>query len=125
VPDIQLQPLYPGDQYVDWIGVTGYWTVNGPHTYSSLFLPTLLDIRKFTEKPFLIAETGVQPGANQVASVNALFNAVATHDDILGFVWYDYNRQGDWRLENRPPVQAAFKSAVAASEFGFTVSATR
>lgn len=125
VPNIQLQPLYPGDQYVDWIGVTGYWTVNGPHTYSSLFLPTLLDIRKFTAKPFIIAETGVQSGSNQVSSVNALFNAVATHDDILGFVWYDYNRQGDWRLENRPAVQAAFKSAVAASEFGFTVSATR
>ncbi|HZU58061.1 MAG TPA: glycosyl hydrolase [Actinocrinis sp.] len=125
VPNIQLQPLYPGDQYVDWIGVTGYWTVNGPHTYSSLFLPTLLDIRKFTAKPFIIAETGVQAGSNQVASVNALFNAVATHDDILGFVWYDYNRQGDWRLENRPTVQAAFRSDVAASEFGFNVGAAR
>ena len=125
VPDIKLQPLYPGDQYVDWIGVTGYWTVNGPHTYSSLFLPTLLDIRGFTNKPFIIAETGVQAGANQVSSVNALFKAVATHEDILGFVWYDYNRQGDWRLENRPTVQAAFRSAVAASQFGFTVSATR
>jgi len=125
VPNVKLAPLYPGDKYVDWVGVTGYWTVDGPHTYSSLFLPTLLDIRQFTEKPFIIAETSVQAGANQVASVDALFNAVKTHDDILGFVWYDYNRQGDWRLENRPGVQAQFKADAASSKFGFDVSTAR
>jgi mannan endo-1,4-beta-mannosidase len=125
VPDVRLQPLYPGDKYVDWIGVTGYWTPLGPHTYGDLFLPTLLDIREFTNKPFIIAETGVEPGANQVSSVNALFNAVRTHDDILGFVWYDYDRQGDWRLENRPDVQSAFKSDASTKLFGFDVSAVR
>jgi hypothetical protein len=125
VPNVKLQPLYPGDGYVDWIGVTGYWTITGPHTYSSLFLPTLLDIRNFTQKPFIIAETSVQAGSNQVSSVNALVSAVKTHDDILGFVWYDYDRQGDWRLETRPTVQSAFKSGVTSSLFGFDVSATR
>jgi len=124
VPNVPLQPLYPGDKYVDWVGVTGYWTNTGPHTYASLFLPTLLDIRNFTQKPFIIAETSVQAGASQVASVNALFSAVKTHADILGFVWYDYNRQGDWRLENRPTVQTAFASGAASSLFGFDVSAT-
>ncbi len=124
VPNVALQPLYPGDKYVDWVGVTGYWTNTGPHTYSSLFLPTLVDIRDFTQKPFIIAETSVQAGTNQVASVNGLFSAVATHADILGFVWYDYNRQGDWRLENRPTVQSAFASGAASSLFGFDVSAT-
>jgi hypothetical protein len=125
VPNVKLQPLYPGDSYVDWIGVTGYWTTLGPHTYSTLFLPTLLDIRQFTNKPFIIAETGVQAGAGQVSSVNELFDAVKTHDDILGFVWYDYNRQGDWRLENRPDVQAAFASNASGSLFGFDVSAAK
>lgn len=125
VPDVKLQPLYPGDAYVDWIGVTGYWTENGPHTYGQLFLPTLLDVRQFTNKPFIIAETGVEAGANQDSSVNALFDAVSTHADILGFVWYDYNRQGDWRLENRPDVQAAFRTNAATSLYGFDASAMR
>jgi hypothetical protein len=125
VPNVKLKPLYPGDAYVDWVGVTGYWTINGPHTYGSLFLPTLLNIRTFTGKPFIIAETSVQAGTNQVSSVNALFDAVKTHPDILGFVWYDYNRQGDWRLETRPTVEAAFKTGAASSLFGFDVSTTR
>jgi glycosyl hydrolase family 26 len=125
VPDVKLQPLYPGDAYVDWIGVTGYWGVIGPQSYGTLFLPTLLDIRQFTQKPFIIAETSVEPGTNQVSKVNALFNAVKTHDDILGFVWYDYDRGGDWRLENRPQVQAAYNSNASNSLFGFDVSAVR
>jgi hypothetical protein len=125
VPNVQLQPLYPGDAYVDWIGVTGYWTPTGPHTYASLFLPTLLDIRQFTQKPFVIAETSVLAWASQLSALNELITAVKTHADILGFVWYDYNRQGDWRLENRPTVEAAFKSGVASSLFGFDVSAAR
>jgi hypothetical protein len=125
VPDVKLQPLYPGDAYVDWIGVTGYWTALGPHTYSTLFLPTLLDVRQFTQKPFIIAETSVESGANQISSVNGLFDAVKSHEDIVGFVWYDYDRQGDWRLENRPSVQSVFKSDASSSVFGFDVSTAR
>ncbi|MBS2964921.1 hypothetical protein KGA66_17830 [Actinocrinis puniceicyclus] len=126
VPDVKLKPLYPGDAYVDWVGVTAYWSSSGgPHAYSTLLLPTLLQIRTFTDKPFIVAETSAEPGTNQVSSVHALFNAVETHPDILGFVWYDFHRQGDWRLENRPTVQAAFRSEATSSQFGFTVSATR
>ncbi|MGH3417902.1 MAG: glycosyl hydrolase, partial [Actinocrinis sp.] len=126
VPSVKLKPLYPGDAYVDWVGVTAYWSSSGgPHTFGTLLLPTLLQVRGFTQKPFIIAETSTEPGTNQVTSVTALFDAVRTHDDILGFVWYDYNRQGDWRLENRPTVKSAFKSGAASAHFGFDVSTTR
>jgi hypothetical protein len=125
VPNVPLKPLYPGDAYIDWIGVTGYFTPTGPRTYSTLFLPTLEDIRTFSQKPFIIAETSVLVGANQVTSVNELTTAVKTHEDIIGFVWYDYDRQGDWRLETRPTVEAAFKTGVSSSLFGFDVSTAR
>jgi hypothetical protein len=122
VPDVSLKPYYPGDDYVDWAAVTGYWTENGPHTYGSLYLPTLEQIRTFTQKPFLVAETSVEPGTNQSASLKALFQAVEQHADILGFVWYDFDKGGDWRIENRPSLLAQFKSEAAAGGFGFTVS---
>ncbi len=122
VPNVQLAPYYPGDAYVDWVGITGYWTNNGPHTYATLYLPTLLEVRKFTQKPFLISETSVEPGADEVASVKGLFQAVEQHPDIIGFVWYDYDKGGDWRLENRPDVESEFRKDVAATDFGFNVS---
>lgn len=125
VPTVALKPYYPGDAYVDWAGVTGYWTVFGPHTYATLFQPTLLQIRQFTQKPFLIAETSVEAGANEAASVKALFQAVHANPDIIGLVWYDYDRQGDWRLENRPDVESAFRTAAAGPDFGFDVSVAK
>ncbi|HWG23581.1 glycoside hydrolase family 26 protein [Actinospica sp.] len=125
VSNVQLKQYYPGDTYVDWAGVTGYWTADGPHTYSSLYLPTLDEIREFTEKPFIIAETSVEAGTDEDQSLKDLFNAVDQHSDILGFVWYDYNKGGDWRIENRPALQSEFQQELTTGEFGFTLSGVK
>jgi hypothetical protein len=122
VPDVQLKQYYPGDAYVDWVGVTGYWTQDGPNSYDSLYLPTLEEIREFTQKPFIIAETAVQSGSNQSRSLSDLFSAVEQHSDILGFVWYDYDKGGDWRIENRPSLLSQFQQALGSGNFGFLAS---
>ena len=125
VPNVQLKSYYPGDAYVDWVGVTGYWTQQGPYTYGTLYLPTLNEIREFTEKPFIIAETAVEAGSEQAQSLRDLFQAVEQHSDILGFVWYDYDKGGDWRIENRPSLMTEFKEQLASGDFGFTVSGVK
>jgi hypothetical protein len=39
---------------------------------------------------------------------------VTQHPDVLGFVWFDYNKQGvDWRVESRPVVRAAVAGDIA------------
>lgn len=43
------------------------------------------------------------------------------HPDILGFVWYDYDKGGDWRIENRPSLESQFRSDLASDGFGFDV----
>ena len=123
VPDVQLKSYFPGDAYVDWVGVTGYWTQPGPNTYGSLYLPTLEEIREFTQKPFIIAETSVASGSNQSRSLTALFDAVEQHADILGFVWYDYDKGGDWRIENRPSLMTQFTTDLSQGGFGVKVNA--
>jgi mannan endo-1,4-beta-mannosidase len=118
-PDVQLQPYYPGDAYVDWVGITGYFTQEGPNTYDTLYEPTIEEISQFTQKPIIIAETGVEPGSNEDASVDELFDTVLDHANIIGFVWYDYDRNGDWRIENRPTVQSEFATDAENPAVGF------
>lgn len=125
VPDVQLKQYYPGDAYVDWVGVTGYWSQSGPNTYGTLYLPTLEEVRGFTEKPFIIAETAVEAGSDEQRSLQDLIGAVEQHSDILGFVWYDYNKGGDWRVENRPELLSAFKQDFSSGDFGFAVSGVK
>lgn len=115
VPQVQLKPYYPGNAYVDWIGITGYAATTGPHTYDSLYAPTVNEIRSFTGKPFIIAETSVETSPGEVASTRQLIiRTVAEHADVLGLIWFDYNKNGvDWRVESRPILRAAVARDVA------------
>ncbi len=41
VPQIQLKSYWPGRAYVSWVGLTGYFATTGPHTFATLYLPTM------------------------------------------------------------------------------------
>lgn len=114
VPDVPLSPLYPGDAYVDWIGIIGYFTQRGRQQFQSLFTPTVDEIRGFTARPWLIVETAGEPGLKVVA-VQQLFAGLRDHPDLLGFCWFDYGssegKRADWLLRDDPVALAAYHSA--------------
>jgi Glycosyl hydrolase family 26 len=113
-PQLQLSAYYPGDAYVDWIGITGYFSTTGPDTFDGLYGPTMQEIRGFTAKPFFIAETSVETGPDAVAAARHLVSAVRQRSDVLGFVWFDFYKAGvDWRLGSRPPVRVAIAMGLA------------
>jgi mannan endo-1,4-beta-mannosidase len=108
MPNVPLEPFWPGANYVDWVGVTGYFATTGPHTFDGVYGATMAEIREFTTKPFLIAETSVENGDSETASVDSLMSGVEQSTDVLGLVWFDYDKNGvDWTLETRPTVRAA------------------
>lgn len=113
-PHVNLSGYYPGDSFVSWVGITGYFGASGPATFDSAYGPTMDEIRGFTSKPFIIAETAVQTGPDAASAAESLVSGVAEHSDVLGFAWFDYNKDGvDWRLETRPSVRAAVSAGVA------------
>ena len=77
--------------------------------------PPCTEIRHFTGKPFIIAETAIETGpAASPRARSSWFNTVTQHPNVLGFVWFDYNKQGvDWRVESRPVVRAAIAGDIA------------
>lgn len=109
---------YPGNAYVDWVGIDGYdWS--GSLTFTQAFGATLAQVRSFTNRPVLIAETSVLPGANAAAQVTSWFQGIVSNH-LLGLVWFDIDkasRKGiaddhDWKLENDQPALAAFRAAI-------------
>jgi mannan endo-1,4-beta-mannosidase len=113
-PQLKLSEYYPGDAYVNWVGVTGYWGATGPDTFDGVYGPTMQEIRGFTAKPFIIAETSVQAGPSAATAAQNLVSGVRQHSDVLGFIWFDYAKAGvDWRLGTRPPVRAAIATGLA------------
>lgn len=101
---------YPGNQYVDWVGIDGY--LRQGQTFSEIFAQQLRNIRSVTNKPVYLAETGVAGGYEQGRQIAQLFASLKGYR-ISGLVWFDLNRKQPWRLEGRPAGIAAYRQAVA------------
>jgi hypothetical protein len=114
MPNVELAPYWPGDAYVNWVGITGYFATTGPHTFDGVYGPTMTEVRRFTTKPVIIAETAVETGPDEVESIGNLIAGVKASDDVLGFVWFDYDKNGvDWTLGGRPIARAAVASGIS------------
>ncbi|MFF8772725.1 glycoside hydrolase family 26 protein [Kitasatospora sp. NPDC015120] len=121
VPTVALKPYYPGDTYVDWVGIVAYYTHLEAGTFDTLYTPTLNQIRTFTDKPWIIAETGSEPGTRKVSDIYNLAANVIKRPDCLGFIWFNLNKEVDWRIEGDPQSQNAFKQAVSDGRYSFDV----
>jgi hypothetical protein len=122
-PSVKLAPLYPGDGYVDWLGIVGYYRRVAyddalqakPATFDNTYGSTLAELRQLAAKPILLSEVGAtEIGGNKPAWIKSLFEGIAANPDIIGFVWFDHSINGtDWRIESSSAATAAFAEGVA------------
>jgi hypothetical protein len=122
----RLATLYPGDRYVDWVGVTGYYGTGAFSQYLSfdaIFDRTMTEIRTFTKKPMVITETGASDGKGRKAEwIRQTFRILPHHPDIIGLIWFEVNKELDWRIVSSTAAAAAFAQGVAAPRYDLTWS---
>ncbi|MFJ6198152.1 glycoside hydrolase family 26 protein [Micromonospora sp. NPDC092111] len=122
----KLSTYYPGDAYVDWVGLSGYYGTGAFSRYRSfdaIFDQTITEIRTFTRKPLVITETGASDGHGRKAEwITQTFRALPRHRDIIGLIWFEVNKELDWRIVSPPAAARAFAQAVAAPRYRFTWS---
>jgi Glycosyl hydrolase family 26 len=107
-----IQDWWPGAGYVTWVGIDGYY-YNRSYTFDDSFLPTIAEVRIFTQRPIILSEIGIGQVAGQAAKIPDMFAGVRANH-LLGFVWFDQTQTGDayhqdWRLENDSPGLATFR----------------
>jgi mannan endo-1,4-beta-mannosidase len=121
-PGVRLARWYPGDTHVDWIGLDGYFTADGPWTYRSLFGPTMEEIQGFSKCPFLIVETGVERGSFRIAALRSLLRGVAKDSRMLGFVYFNQRGSRDWALDGDREAFATIATLSRRLKYGFKVT---
>jgi len=104
-------PWWPGNSYVTWVGIDGYFTESSS-VFASVFGATIAYVRSLTHDPILIAETSVSPVADQPAKIADLFAGIHLYS-LLGFVWFNSVDKVDWRLSD-PASIAAFRRGAEA-----------
>ena len=123
------QSLYPGDAYVDWVGLSGYYRPpyreDQTPTFDYTFGRSLDQLRTITDKPILLAEIGAsESGGDKPAWVTDLFDAFTRpeNDDIVGLVWFNLPVTtildgepftNDWRITSRPSALQAFVDGIS------------
>jgi hypothetical protein len=131
-----LSHFYPGDQYVDWVGVDGYYRyASDQPTFADTFGETLTQLSALTSKPVFIAETGAietnpttgaSNTANKAAWTTSLFAGLQANPQIIGFSWFDNVAStssdgspliNDWRLDSDPQTLLAFKTGLQSGQF--------
>ncbi len=119
-----IASFWPGDAYVDWVGTSGYLRTlpsDGIVSFDRTFGRTLVALRALTSKPILLAEIGA--GTTQeakVAWIDSLWEGLAAHPDIIGFVWFNEAKSGgDWRLQTSQQVVDAFIVGLEATPWRF------
>ncbi len=111
-----LGSLYPGNSYVDWIGLSGYYGTPGMQDYKSFdqtFAQTITDLRTFTSKPLVITETGATNVSGEMAPwVRQMFQELPAHTDIIGVIWFEAFNVIDWRVADDPAAARAFAAGL-------------
>jgi mannan endo-1,4-beta-mannosidase len=102
---------YPGDRYVDWVGLDGY--LNPGQNFKEVFSHQLASIASVAgSKPVYLAETGVAPNIHEIRQMDDLFAGIS-RNHIAGLIWFDQNAKQKWRLQGRPTAVAEYRKLVA------------
>jgi hypothetical protein len=118
---VRLAGWYPGDAYVDWIGIDGYFTNTGPRTYRGLFGPTMAEVGRFAKRPFLIVETGAERGWARNSAMESLFRGVAKDRRMLGFVYFNQRGSKHWEINGDRRALATYRELSNSLPYGFAV----
>jgi hypothetical protein len=113
---------FPGSDSVDLLGLDGYnWGDGDGHTWKApkeVFGQGIEQLRALDAvHPIVIAETasveGPVSGADKAAWINELVDFLVHQERVSGFVWFQMNKERDWRFNSSQQSQAAFKQALA------------
>lgn len=115
----RLDRLYPGDAFVDVVGVDGYnFGTTAPHSRwvrpARLFDRDLVTLRELTDKPLVVAEVGsTEVGGSKARWIRQFFSWLSRNPDVAGFTWFNHAKETDWRISSSPSAEEAFRTGLA------------
>jgi hypothetical protein len=121
----KVENYWPGDDYVDWIGLDGYnfypvdpWGGQRPlRRFDDCFRALYDDCAALGKQPMMIAEFGTgefeSEGFDKAAWIEDAFRKIKTdYPRVKIFTWFNINKELDWRVNSSPEALAAFQKAM-------------
>ncbi|HEY2771486.1 MAG TPA: glycosyl hydrolase [Solirubrobacteraceae bacterium] len=117
--------FYPGNRWVDWTALDGYnyaGLIGSPwRSFGDVFGSSYRRLTRLAPKPVMIAETATSAlGGNKAAWILSMAAALRSKfRKVRVLVWFDRDKETDWRVESSPESLAAFRAILASGLFSF------
>ncbi|MCK5708558.1 MAG: hypothetical protein KAI43_12990 [Candidatus Aureabacteria bacterium] len=116
---------YPGDEYVDWVGMDGYnWgnTQNWSRwsSFVDLFNSRYYEmVQRYPEKPMMIGEfaTATKGGSKKKWIEETLSEIKNNYPAVKSFVWFNINKECDWRIHSDEESVKSFSKNISDDYF--------
>lgn len=116
---------YPGDDYVDEVGLSGFnggsaldWS--GWRTFEDIYDQPLKELQDIApRKPVQISEvSSAEAGGDKATWILEMFAYLRKHPEVRSMLWFDLRKQADWRLASSPEAMRAFARGLAGRPLG-------
>ncbi|MFC7535671.1 glycoside hydrolase family 26 protein [Actinoplanes sp. GCM10030250] len=115
----RTENYYPGDEFVDWVGVSGY----NLHQESPATLFDTIYQQFSPRKPIIITETGAMEkgGTTKADWITEFARYVGERPAIGAVTWFDtdthFSYPEKWRVDTDPKSLAAYRTMAASARF--------
>jgi hypothetical protein len=121
----QFAPLYPGDEWVDWVALDGFnfGADEGWPSFTTVFGSTYERLVELTNRPMMIAETGSsEDGGDKAAWISsALGREAPRFPRVRALVLYDGETpRGDFRVDTSPEALEALRRELGSPTYAGT-----
>jgi beta-mannanase len=112
--------IYPGDTYVDWVGIDSYnWGNNKPwgwQSFTDIFDRSYRIMNNLTQKPLMIPEIAcAEQGGDKADWIKRTFldDIPKKYPRVQAVMWFDADKETDWRVNSSIASREAYRKVAS------------
>jgi hypothetical protein len=117
---LKFAPFYPGNRWVDWVALDGYnWGTAEHHQkwegLAAVFLSSYRELARLSSRPVMIGEVAsTEVGGSKADWIRTGLLDVVPRlmPRVRAVVWFDRDKEADWRIDSSLGALSAFRSVV-------------
>ncbi len=122
-----FRQFFPGDRWVDWVGLDGFnWGKGGKwQSFTEIFGSSYDTMIQLSSRPMIVAETASNetPGDKAAWMTSALDREIPRFRRVKAVVWFNEAFSGvNARIDSSARTLAAFRKAIASPQYDLTRS---
>ena len=107
-----IKNYYPGDEYVDVVSVDGFNDGDPWLSWGQIFDNVLLEISQYHKPIYVLSMASKQGQLKPAWITDALSVEIPKHKEVVGWIWFNENKEENWLVNSDPATLAAFKQGI-------------